>query len=132
MSNKIGVLGEATTATVATTTVYTCPTAKAAKVSIMYIFQADAGGTTTFAIAVNGITVASKGATTASHYMWSSTAALLPTSTAALPTGLAAATTVAPAPGVYYLSAGDIISYTIGTATALTMNMQVVGTEIDV
>lgn len=132
MTDKIGVLGEATTATVATTTVYTVPSGKAAKVKLMYIFQADAGGTTTFSIAVNGITVASKGATTASHYMWSSSVALLPTSSAALPTGLSTTNTCAPGPETYYLSAGDTVTYTIGTATALTMNMQVVGTEIDV
>ena len=36
MADKIGVLGEATTASAAPTTVYTVPSAKAAKVKIMW------------------------------------------------------------------------------------------------
>ena len=37
MSNKIGVLGQASTLTAATTAVYTVPSAKAAKCKIFYM-----------------------------------------------------------------------------------------------
>ena len=76
MSNKIGVLGEATTATAATTTVYTVPASKAAKVRIMYEVQGGAGAGTTFKITVNAIDVMVHGAITASNYLFSSPNAL--------------------------------------------------------
>jgi hypothetical protein len=52
--------------------------------------------------------------------------------TAAAPTGASAILTVAPAPFEYYLAAGDTVTYTIATDDMQSMNIQVVGTEIDV
>jgi hypothetical protein len=131
MSDKIGVLGEATATTVATTTVYTCPAGKAAKVRLMFRAQGDA--TTAIAILVNGLEVARVAAMTANFYVCSiKGAGLRIAEQAAAPTGIGAGLTVAPADQIYYLSAGDTVQYTIITAAALAMNFQVVGTEIDV
>ena len=59
MADQIGVLGEATTATAGTTTVYTVPSAKAAKVKIMWSGLSHAAtGTGDLTITVNGIDVA--------------------------------------------------------------------------
>ena len=131
MSDKIGVLGEATTATAGTTTAYTVPSGKAAKVQIMYQIQGAADATTDFLITVNGIVVMNLANITASHYAFSTPNALYDTS-ATRPTGIDGDTTGAPAPSVYYLSAADTVTYTIAGTTALGMNLQVVGVEIDV
>ena len=125
MADKIGVLGEATTATAATTTVYTCPSAKAAKVNA-------STGTGDLTITVNGINVAVVLNITAARYVHSNSTLLVNPETAAAPTGATALLTAAPAPFEYYLSAGDTVTYTIATLTMQAMNMQVVGTEIDV
>ena len=130
MADIIGVLGESTSTTVATHTVYTVPSGKAARVSIMYRCQAGGGGAGTLSFAVNGVTVWAKGATTASHYIYSTPSASMITGAAA-PTGASNATTVAPGPEVYYLSAGDIVSFTIAGEAATAMNAQVVGAEVD-
>ena len=133
MTDKIGVLGEATTSTVGTTTAYTVPSGKAAKCRLMYRIQAgSAASTTTFDIAVNGITVMSQAAMNVSTYLHSTKAQLNGTPVVTAPTGSTDATTVAPAPIDYYLSAADTVTYTIGTQAALAANVQVVGTEIDV
>jgi|CXWL01.1.fsa_nt_gi hypothetical protein len=131
MATVIGVLGEASALTVATTTVYTVPSGKAAKVSIMYRCQVGAGGTGTLLVTVNGCVVWAKAATTASHYIYSTPSASMITGAAA-PTGASTSTTVAPGPEIYYLSAGDIVSYTHGGEAATAMTIQVVGTEVDV
>ena len=56
MTDKIGVLGEATTASAATTTVYTCPAAKAARVKVMWSGLSHAStGTGDLTITVNAI-----------------------------------------------------------------------------
>lgn len=132
MADSIGVLGEATTATAATTTVYTVPAAKAAKVQLMYEIQGAADATTDFTITVNGVVAMTHANITASNYLHSSPNALKEGPNAAQPTGVDGDTTMAPAPSIYYLSAADVVSYTIAGTTALAMNMQVVGTEIDV
>lgn len=131
MSDKIGVLGEATTATAGTTTAYTVPSGKASKVQIMYQIQGAADSSTDFLITVNGIVVMNLANITASNYAFSTPNALYDTS-AALPTGVDGDTTGGPAPTVYYLSAADTVTYTIAGTTALGMNLQVVGVEIDV
>ena len=133
MSDKIGVLGEATTVTIATTTVYTCPSAKAAKVQIMWLAKSGADNLGTLAINVNGIAVATSAALTTVEYFHSTNTLMFQdASLTTLPTGITALLTVAPAPMVYYLSAGDTITYTVATTALTSMNMQVVGTEIDV
>ena len=133
MSDKIGVLGEATTATAATTTVYTVPSGKAARCKIMWA-GASHGSTATgdLTITVNGINVAVILNMTAARFLHSNSTLLVNPETAAAPTGATALLTVAPAPFEYYLSAGDTVTYTIGTLAMVAMNMQVVGTEIDV
>ena len=133
MADQIGVLGEATTATAATTTVYTVPSAKAAKVKIMWAgFSHASTGTGDLTITVNGINVAVVLNITAARYVHSNSTLMVNPETAAAPTGATALLTVAPAPFEYYLSAGDTVTYTIATLTMQAMNIQVVGTEIDV
>ena len=133
MADQIGVLGEATTATAATTTVYTVPSGKAAKVKIMWAGLSHAStGTGDLTITVNGINGAVVLYITAARYVHSNSTLLVNPETAAAPTGATALLTVAPAPMEYYLSAADTVTYTIATLTMQAMNMQVVGTEIDV
>ena len=133
MADKIGVLGEATTATAGTTTVYTVPSAKAAKVKIMWSGQSHGStGTGDLTITVNGIDVAIVLNMTAVRFLHSNSTLMVNPETAAAPTGATALLTVAPAPFEYYLSAGDTVTYTIATLTMVSMNLQVVGTEIDV
>ena len=132
MADIIGVLGEATVATAATTTVYTVPSGKAAKGRIFYQIKAAADGTTDLTITVNGITVLVKANITASNFLFSSPNALMEGPLAAAPTGIDGDTTGAPAPIEYFLSAADTVTYLIGGTTALAMNCQFVGAEIDV
>lgn len=131
MSDKIGVLGEATTATAGTTTVYTVGSAKGAKGKLFYQIQGAADGTTDILITVNSIVVFNLANIAASNYAFSTPNALYDTS-AALPTGVDGDTTGGPAPTEYYLSAADTVTYTIAGTTALAMNIQFVGVEVDV
>jgi len=128
-SDLIGVLGEATTATLGTTTAYTVPVGKAAKCSLMYRGQAGAGGTSTLNVAINGLTVFGVTALTASHYIFSSSAQAK-LSQAGAPAGATLADTVGVAPQVYFLNAGDTVTYTIGGENFTAMNFQVVGAEV--
>jgi len=133
MADKIGVLGEATTASAATTTVYTVPSAKAAKVKIMWSGRSDASNADgDLTITVNAIAVAIILNMTADRYLHSNSTLMVNPETAAAPTGATALLTVAPAPFEYYLSAGDTVTYTVATRTMQALNVQVVGTEIDV
>ena len=133
MTDKIGVLGEATTATAATTTVYTVPAGKAAKVKIMWSGRSDASNADgDLTITVNGIAVAIVLNMTADRYVHSNSTLMVNPETAAAPTGATALLTVAPAPFEYYLSAADTVTYTVATRTMQALNVQVVGTEIDV
>lgn len=134
MSDKIGVLGEAAVATTGTTTVYTCPADKAAKCKIMWKGQAHASNATgDITITVNGIVVAEKLNMPAGELFWSNSTLLIhDPSVSVEPDGSTALLTCAPAPFEYYLTAGDVISYTIGTDDMQSMQMQVVGTEVDV
>ncbi len=133
MSDKIGVLGEATTATTGTTTVYTVPTAKAAKGKLMFSGQAHASNSTgDLTITVNGVAVATILNMTAANYIFSSSVQLNEGVQAAAADGVTTANTVAPSPEEYYLSAGDTVTYTVGTDDMQSLNMQFVGTEIDV
>ena len=133
MSDQIGVLCEATTATAATTTVYTCPAAKAARGKIMWSgLSHGSTGTGDLTLTVNGIDVAVILNMTAARYLHSNSTLLVNPETAAAPTGATALLTVAPAPFEYFLSAGDTVTYTVGTLTMQSLNVQFVGTEIDV
>lgn len=133
MSDKIGVLGEASTTTVGTTTVYTCPTAKAAKGKLMFNLQGNAGSGSIIGFYVNGMLVGQIAAMTASYYCFSiKGAGLRAAEQAALPIGTTAALTVAPADPVYYLSEGDTVQYVVSGAALISMNCQFVGTQIDV
>ena len=67
-----------------------------------------------------------------SRYLHSNSTLLVNPETAAAPTGATALLTVAPAPFEYFLSAGDTVTYTVGTLTMQSLNVQFVGTEIDV
>ena len=131
MSDKIGVLGEATTLTAGTITVYTCPSGKAAKGRLMFSIQGAADATSDFRISVNGITIFDTLNIPASNYAFSSNSALLLVQ-AGLPTGLSAVQTVGPYPLDFYLSAADTVTYTVAGTTLLAGNVQFVGTEVDV
>lgn len=133
MSDRIGVLGEATATTVATTTVYTCPAGKAAKVKLFARFQGDTNSVV--AVLVNGMEIARNTVMTNSHYNYTIKGGGLfayASGNATPPTGLANALTAAPADPVYMLNAGDTIQYTVITAALLAMNFQAIGVEIDV
>lgn len=133
MSDKIGVLGEASTTTVGTTTAYTCPTSKAAKFRIMMRMKGNAAGGTILDVFVNGMKIARVAAMTADYYTFTNNGAgLLAPEQAAEPTGLSASLTVTPADPIYYCSQGDTVQYAISGAAAAEMNFQVVGAEIDV
>lgn len=133
MSDRIGVLGSAATAALGATTVYQAPVGKAAKVKFFFLMQAGAGGTTTLQVLVNGLSVMQSAALAASNYIFSArSGGLTVAPQAALPTGLTNVATPAPADQVYFLSPGQSLSYVIGGAAAISMNAQVVGTEIDV
>ena len=133
MADKIGVLGEATTASAATTTVYTVPSGKAAKCQIMYLMQGSTSDATTdFKIIVNAITIMDHSNITQSNYLFSSPNAIKEGPLSTLPTGVDGDTTCAPAPAIYYLSAGDTVTYTIAGTTGGSCIVQVVGVEIDV
>ena len=133
MADKIGVLGEASTASAATTTVYTVPSGKAAKCHIIYLIQGSTSDATTdFKILVNGITVMDHSNITQSNYLFSSPNAMKEGPLSILPTGVDGDTTCAPAPPIYYLSAADTVTYTIGGSTGGSCLVQVVGVEIDV
>lgn len=133
MSNRIGVLGEAVTATVGNTTAYTVPASKTAKFRIQWRGLNAAVGNATVEIFVNGISIMKTGNIAVSAYAFSTPAFLNSASTAAPgPTGESLALTVAPAPPIYYGNAGDIVSYTIATNALSTMSLQVVGVEVDV
>lgn len=132
MADQIGVLGEATTATIATTTVYTVPSGKAAKGKIMWSGTAGADSLGDLTITVNGVAVAVVLNMTTAYYVHSNSTLLVNPETAAQPTGATALLTVAPAPFEYYLSAGDTVTYTIATTAMAAINVQFVGTEIDV
>jgi hypothetical protein len=113
--------------------VYTVPSGKAARVKIMWAGASHASTATgDLTITVNGINVAVILNMTAARFLHSNSTLLVNPETAAAPTGATALLTVSPAPFEYYLSAGDTVTYTVGTLTMVAMNMQVVGTEIDV
>ena len=133
MADIIGVLGQATVATVGTTTVYTVPSGKASKVKIMWVGLAGGDSLGDLTITVNGMAIATfLNLTTVEYFHSTSTLLIQDGSLTTAPTGLTALLTVAPAPFEYYLSAGDTITYTIATTAMNSMNMQVVGSEIDV
>jgi hypothetical protein len=83
-------------------------------------------------ITVNGVAVAVVLNMTTAYYVHSNSTLLVNPETAAQPTGATALLTVAPAPFEYYLSAGDTVTYTIATTAMAAINVQFVGTEIDV
>ena len=132
MTDQIGVLGEATTATAATTTVYTVPSSKAARGKVFFMIQGHSDASTDIKITVNAIDVMSHVNITASNYLFSSPNALKEGPLAALPTGVDGDTTGSPAPTEYFLSAADTVTYTLTGSTAISCNVQFVGTEIDV
>lgn len=133
MSDRIGVLGEASSAAIGTTIVYTTPIAKGTKVRWMFLIQGNAGGGTVVEFFVNGMSVAKTAAITASNWLFSTKGAGLRAAVqASQPDGSTLALTVAPADPIYWLSAGDLLQYTISGAAAISVKIQAVGVEIDV
>ena|SRR5215469_6346037 len=130
MTDKVGKLGQAIIATQGTTTAYQCPAGKGAKCQVY--FRGAAGTNSTLQITVSGIAILLTAALTAGNISYSTVAATHNTGAASAINGSSDSTTVAPGPRTFWLSAGDTISYTIGTADFSSMNFQVVGVEVDV
>lgn len=130
MADIIGVLGQSSTADLGTTVGYTVPSGKMAKVKLLY--RGVAGSNSTLTITVNGIVILLTGALTAANISHTTTALEHNTQAASAIDGSTDAKCVAAGPKEYYLSEGDTISYTIGTAAFSAMNFQVVGVELDV
>lgn len=132
MADIIGVLGESTTAAVGTTTAYTVPSGKAAKVRIMWSALSHASNSTgDLTINVNGMAVASIVNITAARFVGSTRNGIIGSEQAAAYDGSTMDLTHAPAPFDFYLSAGDTVTYTVGTDALQSMNFQVVGAELD-
>jgi hypothetical protein len=131
MTDKLGVLGEATNTAVGTYTVYTVPTSKGAKGKFMFRFQG--GVSSVIAILVNGEEVARTGAMTTGHY-WFTTAtagAIGPATAAAAPDGTTAALTNSPSGATFFVSQGDLVQYQVITQALLAALCQFVGIEVD-
>lgn len=129
MTDKIGKLAVATTATQGTTTAYQCPAGKAAKCQLFY--RGVAGANSTLQVSIAGVVIFLTAALAAGNVSFSSSLVEHNTAAAATLTGGTDATTVAPGPKVYWLYAGDVITYTIGTADFSSLVFQVVGVEVD-
>lgn len=130
MSNKGGVLGESTTATAGTNTAYTVPSGKWAKVRFM--FRGIAGTNSTLALNANGVALFTTAAMSSGSAIYSSTGLPRYIDAPANIDGSTEAKTVMPYAREYFLSAGDTVTYTIGTADMQSINVQVVGVELDV
>lgn len=130
MTDKLGRLNGATTATQGTTTAYQCPAGKGAKVQIM--FRGVAGVNSTLAVTIAGMIVFTTAALTSGNVSYSNSTQQHLSALASTITGATDATTVSPGPKVYWLLPGDVVSYTIGTADFSSMNFQVVGVEVDI
>lgn len=131
MADDIGVLGESTSNTaVGTYTVYTVPAGKAARIKLFHRHLMASTGTLAFAI--NGITIATSAAATGADHYYSTSAKTIQDNGTTEPSGADADNTPAPSPYEYYLSAGDIVSFTVGVVATTSSNVQVVGSEIDV
>lgn len=135
MAAKLGILGEATTVTAGTTTVYTVPASKAAKGRLR--FFANLPNTSTLQLLVNGLTIwadtagASEFAASAATIAAPGTAVILNLQ-ATNPFATAGATHVsALIPQDFYLNAGDTVQYTIGVVDATSIRVQFEGVEDD-
>lgn len=127
MTAAYGVLGEATTATATTTTVYTVGAGKRAKIKLFY--YGVAGANSTLSVSINGVPIFTSAALTATHGVGSTTSVMLTAQAAASWDGTSATKAVGLGPNEYYLNEGDTVSYTIGTLAFSSMNFQVVGVE---
>jgi hypothetical protein len=130
MADNFGVLGSSTAVAVGPVTVYTCPANKAAKFKLF--FSASSTATpNNFSVAVNGITVAGVVMPASNTAFTNGGAGLSRAPAAGGPTGVSAAETAQPGPPIYYLSAGQTVTYIVGAAALAAMNFQVVGIEVD-
>lgn len=128
MADRIGVLDAASGVTVATHTAYTVPAGCSAKVRFMY--RGVAGSNSTLSVLINGMAVFLTAALTSGNVSYSSVSKAHTSDAAASIVGSADGTTIAPFQRDYFLSAGDTVQYTIGTAAFSSMDFQVVGTEV--
>ena len=130
MSDKIGILGQVTTATPGTTTAYTVPSGKAALIRLEY--SGISGVNSTLSVAVNGLTTFTTAALTSGNICYSTAALMINTGAATVIDGTAQSKVVAPGPAEYYISAGQTVTYTLATAAFSSLTFRVVGTEVDV
>lgn len=128
MTDAVGVLDAMTTAAVGTTTAYTVPAGHAARVKFM--FRGVAGSNSTMSVKINGMIIFLTPAITAALICYSTYSLAVTTAGAATVAGSADLTTVAPFQREYFLSAGDVVQYVIGTADFTSMDFQVVGTQV--
>ena len=129
MADIIGILGEQDDETVGTSTVYTVPAGKSARVQVMYRGQATASSPD-LTLRVNGVDIFAQTGITGSNYVWS-TADTLFNSNAAAPDGSGTGQVVAKYNQDFYLSAGDTVQDIIGSNAFDTIDFMVVGAEVD-
>jgi hypothetical protein len=130
MSDNYGVLGQSTAVSMGTVTPYTCPVGKAAKVKLQILTQF--GTNSAVNVRVNGVNIAVTGAMTLNNYQYTCRGAGLfqGAAVATAPDGTSISKTLAPSDGIYYLSSGQTVQYDVLTTALVSMNFQVVGTEV--
>lgn len=131
---KVTRLGESSTATTGTQTLYTVGSGKSAKVKLMWAYEASA--TSTLLIRVDSKEIyyqatANEDSLTGVAFGAGATPGIIEA------TGLIVSSNpigyyVCELPNTYYLDATDTVQYTIGTAAATNMWMVVQGTEFNV
>lgn len=129
MADLIGVLGSSAIAVIGTSTPYTVPSGKSARVKLMY--RGVAGTNSVLTVSVNGIVVFVTAALTSGNVSYSNTTQMHLSGTSGSITGATDTTTIAPGPKEYMLSEGDTVTYNIATADFSAMNFQVIGTEVE-
>lgn len=129
MSDKIGRLGQTTSITIGTHTVYTVPAGKTARGRIM--FSGQSGDSSTLRVNVAGVRVFQSASITDTHRAFSTKDTMLNTQ-AGEPTGVNDDNVVAPAPYDYYLDEGDQVTVTIGAADFNSLTAMFVGAEVQV
>lgn len=129
MSDKIGILGKNDADSVGTHTVYNVPSGRAARVRIM--LRGIAGDASRIAFNVAGMRIGRTDALTDGNYIFSTKENLI-NITASEPTGDSDGQTVAPAPFDYFLSAGEVLTYTISDEDFQDIDVFAVGAEVRV
>ena len=138
MAAKIGILAESTTTGTGTTTVYTVPADKSARIRILFAAEASASAPQ-FAVLVGtpgsetNIVVSLSG--NIDFYTGIPTTASIAITEASMGAGITAAgadrASILPLPVDFYLSTGDTVQYAVGSNGMTDLLFQVIGVEDD-